>query len=314
MSDDLLTTCLAFTIGCIGFAIFLLIRSAVDRRRRKMEERLLSRTESTDSIMVMQLPEDDRAKGMTSRLDETFDRLVENTGLTLTSQQVLGMIGLLAVGLAALLYLWRGELWLTMVGVVFGVLAPLWVLRSMQGRIRAQMQQQLPDAIFFLSRSLRAGLSLEQALQLVAEESPVPLSDELKRCSEQIKLGLNVPVALQNAAKRINLPDFQAFVSVVALHRSTGGNLALLLDRLANSTRDRNQYMGYFRSATTLGRTSAVAIGAAVPLIFLGYAIFEPEYAMRFFQSSSGLAMLGIAFGLEIVGIVWLYFLMKVQY
>ena len=314
MSEDVLMTFLALVVGCFGFALFVLIRSLLDRQQRKLEERLMTRTESTDSIMMLNLPEDNQQQKLSNRINDMFERLVENSGLTLTSSQAVGIIGLVAVGLAAVLYLWRGELWLSMLGLTLGAGGPLWVLKSMQGRVRSQMQQQLPDAIFFLSRSLRAGLSFEQALTLVAEESPVPLSDELKRSAEQIRLGLNVPVALQNAARRVRLPDFQVFVSVVALHRSTGGNLAMLLDRLANSTRDRIQYMGHFRSATTLGRTSAIAIGAAVPLIFLGYAVFEPEYAMRFFQSGSGLAMLGIAFGLEVVGMIWLYLLLKVQY
>jgi tight adherence protein B len=315
MTDELLTTMVAMLAGSLGLAVFVLVRSLLDRRRIKMEERLLTRTDSTDSIMLVDLPEENHAyKGVSTRMDEVFEKLVHNSGLMLTPAQVLGIIGMAAVGLAAVLYLWRGELWLSMVGLVFGITLPLWVLRSMQGRQRIQMQQQLPDALFFLSRSLRAGLSFEQALQLVAEESAPPLCEELKRCSEQIKLGLNVPVALQNAARRIDLPDFHVFVSVVALHRSTGGNLALLLDRLANSTRDRNQYSGHFRSATALGRTSAIAIGAAVPLIFLGYAIFEPDYALRFFQSGSGMAMLAIAFTLEVIGLVWLYVLLKVQY
>ena len=75
-----------------------------------------------------------------------------------------------------------------------------------------------------------------------------------------------------------------------------------------------NYDAGFFRSATALGRASAIAVGLAVPAIFVGYLLFEPDYAMRFFQSENGLIMIGGAAGLEVIGAVWLYYLLKVDY
>jgi tight adherence protein B len=176
------------------------------------------------------------------------------------------------------------------------------------------MQEQMPDVFFSLARSMRAGLSLEQALTQVGNLHLKPLSDEIRRCAEQLSLGLSVPAALQLAAQRIQLPDFNVFASVVSLHRSIGGNLGLMLDRLATSTRDRNLYLGYFRSTTILGRITAIVIGLAVPLIFLYYALFQPDYIQRFFETGAGVTALIVAAVLEAIGVVWLYFLMKVDY
>jgi tight adherence protein B len=173
------------------------------------------------------------------------------------------------------------------------------------------MRQQMPDALFLLSRSLRAGLGLEQGIHLIAKESTAPLSDELNRVSDQIKLGLAVPAALQGSARRVGLIDFSVFAAVISLHRSTGGQLPHLLDRLATGVRDRVQFQGHFRAATAMGRVTAIALGAAVPCIFLWYVLFQPETVQIFVNTPGGIGMLATAFGLEIVGVIWLYRLLK---
>jgi tight adherence protein B len=296
-------------------ALFLGVRGFLERGRERLERRLRSDDSIPDILLVDRLhAEANKPKGLADRLDQAWVGMIERTGLQIGPDQALGLIGLSGVSLAAVLYLWRGEPWLAVVGLLIGLALPLGTFLFLQGRWRKQLQEQLPDAMFFLARSLRAGLSLEQALAMVGEEGPMPLADELRRCSEQLKLGLAAPAALQLTARRLQLQDFHVFVAIVTLHRSIGGNLTLLLDRLASSTRDRNQYVGYFRSATAMGRITAIAIGSAVPLIFLGYSLFEPDYATRFFDSTAGIVALSVAFGLELVGAAWLFYLLRSDY
>jgi tight adherence protein B len=315
MTESLITTLITATVGGLGFAVFVGVRYAHDWRRSRQFSQLQNHPESLETLFAMQLPESaDRPPGWDDRVDRYFDRLFAKTGLPLDAAQSVGLMGLCGVGLAALLYIWRESEALAGGGMVLGLIASWIGFKIAKNRFRQKLQGQLPDAFYFLARSLRAGLSFEQALSLVASESPAPLADELKRCNEHIKLGLTVPAALQLTAPRVDLPDFNVFVALITLHRTIGGNLTLLLDRLAASVRDRNQYAGFFRSATALGRASAIAVGLAVPAIFIGYLLFEPDYALRFFQSENGLIMLGFAAGLEVIGAVWLYYLLKVDY
>ncbi|MCI0356244.1 MAG: hypothetical protein L0099_14570, partial [Acidobacteria bacterium] len=123
-----------------------------------------------------------------------------------------------------------------------------------------------------------------------------------------------VTSALEITANRLRLMDFNALVSTVSIYQKTGGNLPMLLDRLAQSTRDRNQFRGYFRSATAMGRICAIFLGAAVPLLLLGYALLQPDYVQPFFSSTAGLMALAVAIGLQIIGILWLYRLLKIDY
>jgi tight adherence protein B len=185
-----------------------------------------------------------------------------------------------------------------------------WIL---QNRQRRRLQNQLPDAFYLLARSLRAGMSLEQAIALSGEEGEKPLADEFRLCSQQINLGLTVSAALQLTARRIRLLDFDALVSTVAMYQTTGGNLPMLLDRLAAGTRDRNQLRNHFLAATALGRATAIALALAAPALLLAYAIFQPSWGIEFFRNRAGWTTLGICLGLEAVGAVWLYNLMRFE-
>jgi tight adherence protein B len=315
MSTNDLTLLAAIGVGLLSFGLMQWLLSIRARRQARLEKRLRGRQrEPLASALNLELPVPPNQQPWNDRLDTFLSKLMNRTGLAATPQQVLGLALLSGLGIAAVLYLWRGSEVVAFAGFVVGLAIPLAFILILQNRVRAQIQHQLPDAFFFLARSLRAGLSFEQAMQLVAQESPEPLAPELQRCAEHLKLGLTPAAALQLASARIGLADFRVFASMVALHSNTGGNLVQMLDRLAANTRDRNLYQGYFRSATSLGRTSAIAIGAAVPILFFSYALFEPEYAERFLTTTTGLILLSIAFGLEIIGAVWLYHLLRPDY
>ncbi len=314
MNPELMTGLLALSASAVTFVIAMGLLRRWEQRRPHWQPEDPDGQDSHAPLPPYVWPDPQRQLGWSERLDGWLDRLVENSGLILTAQQLVGLMALTGLALGGILFLVVDDLGSILAGLLLGMAIPFIVVQIARARLRWKMRQQLPDAFFFLARSLRAGLSFEQAVEMVGTESPEPLAAELRRCSQHLKLGLAVPATLQLAADRMRLPDFYVFVSVVALHNGMGGNLALILDRLAATTRDRIQYLGYFRSATALGRSSAIAIGCAVPVLFLCYLFIEPEYAQRFFATSTGLMLLGLAFGLEIVGAVWLYFLLKVDY
>jgi tight adherence protein B len=293
---------------------FLLLRRVVERYRAHWKRRLSGPSGDSDSGILVSGAIAEPPRGMSHRMDEGFERMVEHSGLKVTPEQVLAFTMLLGVAVAVGLHLWRDELWLTTLGLVLGLAVPVVTFAILQARYRRRLQNQLPDAFYLLARSLRAGLSLEQALVMVGAQGPRPLADEFRKCNAQIQLGLSVPAAAQAMARRLRLIDFNAFASTVTLYQATGGNLALLLDRLAAGSRDRNQFRGHFLAATALGRATAIAIAAAVPVLLLGYLLFEPEHIQGFLQSTNGWIALAVAFGLQAVGIAWLYYLLRVEY
>jgi tight adherence protein B len=295
-------------------AAFLLLRQAMQRRQREREERWQT-PEGADELTLAERvaasrpPEDWRGE-----MDHGFALMVQRSGLPLSAGQAGVLVACAGLIPAGLLMLWRGSWWLALAGLLAGSGLFLAVLWLRQGRWRRRAQDQLPDALFLLARSLRAGLSLEEALATVGEHGLPPLAGEFERCVGHLQLGLTVSAALQLMAARLGLQDFNGLVALVTMHRTTGGNLPALLDRWAASTRDRNQFRGYFRAATALARISATALASAVPIVLLGYWLFRPEWLERFARSSMGFTTMTVAGILEVVGTLWAFSLTRIDY
>lgn len=313
MNMNLRILALGAFAAVLVLGLFLWIRNLLERRRVLMQRRLKGVSTGSDAEITLSAISPKPA-GWTDRLDNAFDSMILRTGMDMDPAQALALIVLTAVGLAGILYLWRGDLWLSILGMTLGGGGILALFLVLQNRYRRQLSEQLPDAYYLLARSLRAGLSMEQSITLTGEQGARPLADEFRRCAAQLRLGMTVPAAIDTIAKRIQLLDFNVFASTVALHHTMGGNLALMLDRLAASTRDRNHFRGYFQTATALSRITAIFIGIMSPLLLLIYAIFQPEYIRPFFESSSGMTAIAVAGLLQIVGIYWLYRLLHVDY
>lgn len=303
-----LLTVLAIVLPTMS--VFLLCRFILDR----FLKRRLSTEPQTEmgSLTADVFPNTNL--GWAERMNQAFDAYLKQTGIEWNPGQVLGLIALVCVTSAGLVLLWNGDTAFMAMAILLTVAASTAVLMFMRARWRRALQAQLPDAFFLLARSLRAGESFEQALETVAEHGGRPLADEFRRGADKIKLGLSVPAALRGMARRLDMPDFDIFVTAVTLHRTVGGNLTQLLDRVAISTRDRNLFRGYVLAATALSRVTGLFIAAAPPVLFFGYLIFQPVFITTFLQSTAGIRALWVAMGLEVVGIVWMYYLMRIDY
>jgi tight adherence protein B len=194
------------------------------------------------------------------------------------------------------------------------VAVPFVVIALLQGRHKKKLQEQLPDALYLLAGSMRAGQTVEQAVELAGDRGAKPLNEEFKHAAGLMTLGMTPAAALRATADRVNLLDFNLLASTVGLYTQTGGNLAVLLDRLAGSVRDRNQFRGQFLATTAQARIVSTVMAAAVPLFLLAYILFEPEHVQVFFNSAGGWAVLAGCGILEVIGVIWVWRLFQVRY
>jgi tight adherence protein B len=276
----------------------------------------LARTLGRDSEPTLLLDDryDGRGGDWWAQLRRWSAERMERTGLELTAFEGLAAIFICGAVLAALVFFWRyeeEESWMAVPAFLIGIAFPLayFILRQRQWRLR--LQDQLPDMLFLMARSLRAGLSIDQAIAVMGEHGVAPASKEFARMHRQLDLGLALHQVLRGAANRIRLVDFSVFASVLSLHRSTGGNLAVLMDRLAQTTRDHNQLRGYYRSATSLGRYAGgfLIVGS---ILLIGYLMmFQREMAARYFDSPAGLTMFAIGAGLMALGILVFFYMIR---
>jgi len=256
----------------------------------------------------------DQPNGVFDRFDRWFERAVRWSGLGASPTGAVALMCLLAVAVGAALDLWQGRLWLTVAGAMLGLMLPLIAIAVLQGRHRRTLQNQLPDALYLMSSALRSGQTIEQAIDLYAQRGNRPLADEFRHTSGLLRLGWSPTAALQATAPRVGLLDFNLLASTVGLYTQTGGNLALMMDRLAASVRDRNQFRGQFAAQTAQARIVAIFLGGAAPLFLIAYALFEPDYVQTFFASARGWLTVCVCLLMEVIGVIWVWKLLKIDY
>lgn len=176
-----------------------------------------------------------------------------------------------------------------------------WLMMKRKRRL-AKFGRQMPEALELLSRSLRAGHSLNAGFGLVASEMDAPLATEFGRCFEEQNLGIALEEAIDDMAKRIPNMDLRFFATAVVLQRQTGGDLSEILDKIGHLVRERLQIMGTIQALTGEGRMSGAVLLALPPVLFLVMLKLNYEYVMMLFTDEIGRYLLGVALVTQLIG------------
>ena len=168
----------------------------------------------------------------------------------------------------------------------------------------ARFEEQFPDSLEFVSRSMRAGHAFSVSLEMIHREFSEPLAGEFRRTFDEQNLGLPLENALQNLAKRVPLLEVHFFVSAVLLQKRTGGNLSELLDKLAHIIRERFKLRGRIKAISAHGRITATTL-SIIPLA-VAFLMFytNREYIEFFVKDPAGNQMAGIAIAFQLIGYV----------
>lgn len=186
-------------------------------------------------------------------------------------------------------------------GVAAGSIPLMYVLRRRRARLR-KFEEQFPESLEFVARSMRAGHAFSVSLEMLHKEFQEPLAGEFRRTFDEHNLGMPLETALQKLAKRVPLMDVQFFVSAVLLQKRTGGNLAELLDKLAYVIRERFKLRGRIRAVSAHGRMTGTAL-SLIPVVVAGMMFFvNREYVTFFVTDPTGHMMLGAAAAMQLLG------------
>lgn len=272
---------------------------------------------STVAVGIGRLPmarDESVHRGLIGRLDLSFHRLMVESGLT--TKPSAGFFLLFAVGLlfggAALI--WMNDPIAACTFFAIGFFAPIpFIARIRSKRVR-QIQDQFPDTVDLMSRAVRAGESLDQAIALIGDQGPEPLAKEFRRCSKQLEMGLGIGAAMRSLVHRVRLLELRILATMLAVHRQTGGNLVVALERMSNVARDRLAYQRQLRATSAAGRMSAFFVALAGPLLFSYLFFFQKNYFAKLIDLPLGQMLLAIAVVLEIVGLFWIARMAKSDY
>lgn len=214
-------------------------------------------------------------------LYEWFTKFVIQSHLNLSADRALGVMGLITfvtlLGLAFLLpprIAWVALLFAPIVGVG-SVLAYI-------GRVRKQLkmkfEEQLPDALDLIVRSLKIGHPVSSAIGLIAREMPAPIGPEFGIMAEQISYGQDLPLAVMQMQERVPATDLAYFSMAVQIQMESGGNLVESLQKLANVIRDRYRMFRKAYAITAEGRFSAWALSLFPFVIAFALQLVRPDY------------------------------------
>ena len=239
------------------------------------------------------------ASGFSGRLEAMLEQAElpmkagEFAALTVACALGGGILGALLLG---------NIIFVLMIAAVASVIPYVWLVRARKKRQKS-MAEQLPDVLSILASSLRAGHSFLQALDQVAGEIKDPSAGEFHRVVSEIRLGRSIDDAMVEMADRVGSEDMRWAVMAVNIQREVGGNLAEVLDTVANTVRERAYVQRQVRVLSAEGRIS-IAILSALPFgILLYLAVMNPDYVTPLFTTMIGRVLLIVGATLMGLGI-----------
>lgn len=180
-------------------------------------------------------------------------------------------------------------------------------------RRRAAFANQLPDVLQLVAGSLQSGFSLPQALAGVVRQDVQPAATEIARALAETRIGVDLEVALDRVADRMQSSDLRWTVMAVRIQRETGGNLAEVLLTTMGTMRERAQLRRHVRALSAEGRLSA-AILLALPVVVAAWLFLaRPGYMEPLYTTAFGLLMVAGALVLLVLGTLWMRKLVVVE-
>jgi tight adherence protein B len=159
-----------------------------------------------------------------------------------------------------------------------GYFTPAISVKFHERRRRTKFVSQLADALMLLTNSLRSGYGFLKGLEMVAKEMGDPISKELNRMLREINLGATVEQALLNLGKRVNSQDLDIVISAFLIQKDVGGNLTEIMEKVAETIRERIRIHGDIRVLTAQGRLSGLIVGLLPIALFLFFMFNTPDY------------------------------------
>lgn len=199
-----------------------------------------------------------------------------------------------------------------LLGLIAGASPYIYIVKLSEKR-KAILEEQLPLALDFLSRGLRAGHALTISISMAGKELPDPVGYELRKTYDEINYGIPFNIAMQNLALRINSQDYNFLVISLSIQRETGGNLTELLTNLAKTIRERIKLAGKVRTLSAESKFSGVMLLTMPFIMAFILFIISPNYISVLWTTDKGLNMISTGIFFMIIGAVWMSRIIKIK-
>ena len=289
-------------------------RSNIRKRLRKYTHEM-NPSNSTDILRKRLLSDIPFMNQLLNRISfvRRLDQLVIQANAPYTLWFYMLLFGLLAtLGFLFGAILLKQKALAILISISAGAIPYFYLIAKKRTRIE-KFRSQMPEALDLIARSLKAGHALPGGMQLASEQIDDPLGPEFSEALDEINFGVSVPDALKNLANRMNCAEVRYFVVAVILQRETGGNLAELMESLANLIRENYKFQGKVRTLSAEGRLSAIVL-IALPFLVAGWIqISTPSFLDPLLTAPIGRMMLMAAGVMMTIGIIVISRMVKID-
>lgn len=195
---------------------------------------------------------------------------------------------------------------LAAISLLLPIFAPKLIVNFIRKRRLERFRYQFPDALVMISSSMRAGASLSVALENLVRESKPPLNQEFALMLRNQRLGVSFDDALVKMEERIPLQEFSLFSAGTRISREVGGNLADMLDALADTLFKTLQTEGKIKSLTSQGKMQGVVMAGLPLLLMFALNLLEPVAMHPLFHSLLGWGVLTLIAVMEFMGYMFI--------
>jgi tight adherence protein B len=306
-------------------ALVVSVAVVFGRRQARLERRLAgyevadaaSRPEANagnapDSSVVQQAVDiTEQIAGRTGVLARV-ELMLQQADLPIRPAELLFYVPVFAVMSFVMFALLFDTLVAIVVAAIVAALPFAYVLHKRDARMK-EFERQLPDTLNLLAGAMRAGFSFMQGLETVADESHGAMRRELQRVFTEARLGRPIEEALDETAERMQSRDLAWAVMAIRIQREVGGNLASLLDTVADTMTKRERLRREIKTLTAEGRFSGIVVSLFAPAFGFFLFLTRRDYISGLWSESIGIvAMIGAGV-LSLGGWLWLRKIVRIE-
>jgi len=249
-----------------------------------------------------------------SGLNRPLADLIEQSGVKISVGGLL--IASAALGLIAFIVGYIGFR-LIVAGLILAPIfafAPFFFLKWKRTKRILMFEEQFPEALDLLARSLRAGHALTTGIALVAEEMPAPVGPEFRLLYDRQNFGMPFPDALRDFGERIPVLDAKFFTTAVLIQREAGGNLSEVLGNLSSVIRERFRVKRQVRVLSAHGRITGWVLSGLPPALAAAFMLTSENHIQTLVNEPLGQQMIMGAIGLQVTGTLIIRKLVDIEY
>lgn len=222
-------------------------------------------------------------------------------------------ISMISAGVAFMLVT-LGINWIAGVVAAAGAFfTPRMIFNIKRDQRRALFNQQLVDGLGLMASSVKAGLTLPQAMELLVKEMKPPLTQEFGRVLQEYRLGTDLDEAMLNMARRLGSRDLDILVNSIMITRRSGGNVGEMFTKIADSIRERFRIEGKISALAATGNLQALVMSSMPFALMVVLWFFDPLHVKLMFNNTIGLFSFGVVCALVAAGFLWIRKVMQVD-